>query len=237
MSKKKKKQQKETTIENFYDLKVDQVDELVSILKGEDTATDKEVVTDIKEITGEEVKGRSQKAKNFDPYKRDKLAMLPTWLKAIFIKWWFSGCVCYFIMWGLGELLTSELDFVRAIILGFIMGMVVDLLVNPSFRYLDSDRHEFNNYMMFPFPFKQFWTFFANIIYYIAVVWIVYYVYMGLNLLIDLSNPEGFIGVEPLLFGTICVIVDMAFIGIKDAIVYLVKKNRKKRSEEVSTDV
>ena len=168
MSKKKKKQQKETTIENFYDLKVDQVDELVSILKGEDTATDKEVVTDIKEITGEEVKGRSQKAKNFDPYKRDKLAMLPTWLKAIFIKWWFSGCVCYFIMWGLGELLTSELDFVRAIILGFIMGMVVDLLVNPSFRYLDSDRHEFNNYMMFPFPFKQFWTFFANIIYYIG---------------------------------------------------------------------
>ena len=98
MSKKKKKQQKETTIENFYDLKVDQVDELVSILKGEDTATDKEVVTDIKEITGEEVKGRSQKAKNFDPYKRDKLAMLPTWLKAIFIKWWFAGAVCYFMV-------------------------------------------------------------------------------------------------------------------------------------------
>ena len=82
MSKKKKEKKAETTIENFYDLKVDEVDELVSILKGEGGSPDKEIITDIQQITGEEVKGTSRKAKNFDPYKRDKLAMLPTWLKA-----------------------------------------------------------------------------------------------------------------------------------------------------------
>ena len=237
MSKKKKKQDKETTIENFYDLKVNEVDELVSILKGDETSSEKEITTDIKEITGEEVKGKSERAKNFDPYKRDKLAMLPTWLKAIFIKWWFAGCVCYFIMWGLGELLTNEFDFVRAIFLGLIMGMVVDLLVNPSFRYLDSDRKEYDNYMMFPFPFKQFWTFFANMIYYVIVVVIVYISYRGLNQLIMLANDDWFVGVEPLLFGTICVIIDMAFIGIKDLIVYLVKRHKNKKREEVNPDV
>ncbi len=237
MSKKKKKQEKETTIENFYDLKVNEVDELVSILKGDETSSEKEITTDIKEITGEEVKGKSERAKNFDPYKRDKLAMLPTWLKAIFIKWWFAGCVCYFIMWGLGELLTNEFDFVRAIFLGLIMGMVVDLLVNPSFRYLDSDRKEYDNYMMFPFPFKQFWTFFANMIYYVIVVVIVYISYRGLNQLIMLANDDWFVGVEPLLFGTICVIIDMAFIGIKDLIVYLVKRHKNKKREEVNPDV
>ena len=237
MSKKKKKQEKETTIENFYDLKVNEVDELVSILKGDETSSEKEITTDIKEITGEEVKGKSERAKNFDPYKRDKLAMLPTWLKAIFIKWWFAGCVCYFIMWGLGELLTNEFDFVRAIFLGLIMGMVVDLLVNPSFRYLDSDRKEYDNYMMFPFPFKQFWTFFANMIYYVIVVVIVYISYRGLNQLIMLANDDWFVGVEPLLFGTICVIIDMAFVGIKDLSVYLVERHKNKKREEVNPDV
>ena len=34
----KKKKIKETTIEDFYDLKIDKVDELVAALKGEDTS-------------------------------------------------------------------------------------------------------------------------------------------------------------------------------------------------------
>ncbi len=34
----KKKKIKETTIEDFYDLKIDKVDDLVAALKGEDTS-------------------------------------------------------------------------------------------------------------------------------------------------------------------------------------------------------
>ena len=36
MAKKKKEKSRETTIENYYDLKVDKVDELVAALRGED---------------------------------------------------------------------------------------------------------------------------------------------------------------------------------------------------------
>ena len=50
---KKKKKIKETTIEDFYDLKVDKVDELVAVLKGEDTSEYGELTMNISEIVGD----------------------------------------------------------------------------------------------------------------------------------------------------------------------------------------
>ena len=44
------------------------------------------------------------------------------------------------------------------------------------------------------------------------------------------SSPTTNWYMEPLLFGVFCVVVDMAFIGIKDLTVYLVKKSAKKES-------
>ena len=91
--------------------------------------------------------------------------------------------------------------------------------------------------MMFPFPFKKYWTFLTNVIYYVAVSFVVTYMYQGINLLIDVINGTAAssninVGVEPLLYGVFTVIADMAFIGIKDLIVYLVKKKKAKKAEE-----
>lgn len=231
MSKNKKKD-KETTIEDYYDLKSDSIDELVAVLKSENGAKQEEskqeeskqeepLNMNIAEITGEAEKGKGKKGKQFDPYKGSKLAFLPTWVKAIFIKWWFAGAVCFFMMFGtgLGGLDALVLD-------GVVLGVIVDILVNPIFRTMESERKEYNNYMMFPFPFKAFWTFFTNIIYYIVVMVVVFFCYTGLSLLIKVV-----VAVEPLLFGTFAVIADMIFIGIKDLIVYLVKKAKNKNKE------
>lgn len=226
MSKNKKKD-KETTIEDYYDLKSDSIDELVAVLKSENGAKQEEskqeepLNMNIAEITGEAEKGKGKKSKQFDPYKHGKLAFLPTWVKAIFIKWWFAGAVCFFMMFGtgLGGLDALVLD-------GVVLGVIVDILVNPIFRTMESERKEYNNYMMFPFPFKAFWTFFTNIIYYIVVMVVVFFCYTGLSLLIKVV-----VAVEPLLFGTFAVIADMIFIGIKDLIVYLVKKAKNKNKE------
>ena len=167
MSKKKKKFQ-ESTIENYYDLKVDKVDELVSALKDDNPTFEDDVNYAMNASMGiydpKNVK-RSGKDKKFDPYKTDFLGRVPTWLKALFVKFWFAGAVCYFIMWGLH--ITDSLD--RAVLVGFVLGVIVELFVNPIFRFMESDRKEFNPYMMFPFPFKAYWTFFTNIIYYILV--------------------------------------------------------------------
>lgn len=225
----KKKKIKETTIEDFYDLKLDQVDELVAALRDDNYEPQGDMSMNISDCTGvdsPENVTKKGKQKQFDPYKRDWLSRIPTWLKAIFIKWWFAGAICWFIDIGL----PLADDFDRMVITGMVLGLAVDLLVNPLFRFMESDRKEYNPYMMFPFPFKAFWTFFTNIIYYVLVMWCVSLCYEGLNALIHLVSPNTSWYMEPLLFGVFCVIADMAFIGIKDLIVYLVKRSRKKES-------
>ncbi len=221
---KKKKKIKETTIENYYDLKVEEMDELVAALKGDtQDAETKPLTMDIAEITGEEVKGGSEKKRKFDPYRRDKFSAIPGWIKAIFIKWWFAGCVCYFFVMGLGTGVDS-LDMV--FLAGVTLGIVTDVFVNPALRFMESDDKQYDAYMMFPFPFKKYWTFLTNAVYYLIVVILVGLLYTFFNRYV----LNIVFGVEPLLFGTFCVIVDMFFIGIKDLIVYLVK--RKKRNKE-----
>ncbi len=233
MSKKNKKT-RETTIENYYDLHVDKVNELVAALKDEDYQPAGELSMNISDCTGiDDPKNvtRSGKQKKFDPYKTDFLGKIPTWIKAIFIKWWFAGAVCYFVMWGLS--IGDPLD--QAFICGAVMGLITDILVNPLFRYLETDRKEYNAYMMFPFPFKAFWTFFTNIIYYVIVIAGVIGLYNLLDYAILAINggvETALMGVEPLLFGVFAVLVDMACIGIKDGIVYLVKRMKKKEKVE-----
>ena len=233
MAKKKKNKAPETTIEDFYDLRIDKVDELVAALKGEEFEDEVNYemnenmgVNDPKNVT------RFGKQKKFDPYKTDFLGKVPAWIKAIFAKFWFAGAVCFFIMWGIG---LHDEDAV--LIMGIITGIIVDVLVNPLLRYMETKPKEYNAYMMFPFPFKQFWTFFTNILYYIIVLFFVNLCYLGVNELINLikgTQALYYLGVEPLMFGAFTVIVDMVFIGIKDGIVALIRRLKKKKNEEIA---
>ena len=102
---------------------------------------------------------------------------------------------------------------------------------------MERGNREYDPYIMFPFPFKAYWTFFTNVLYYVVVVFVMYFgFYLGLNELINcIKGTESVIavGVEPLLFGTFCVISDMIFIGVKDLIVHLVKKRAKEKALNV----
>lgn len=240
---KKKKNKKETTIEDFYDLKTKEMDELVAALKGETPQDAEPVSYNVEECIGTEAAGQGEvreysnkKQKEFNPYKLDRLSRVPTWIKAFFIKFWFAGMVCYLVSFGLGSIITNDEN--RLILTGVVLGIVVDVLVNPALRYFQTSDKEYSNYMMFPFPFKKFWTFFTNIVYYIAVVFVVMYMYQGLNELINVIKGVGAgttniaVGVEPLLYGVFCVLADMVFIGIKDLIVYLVKRGKNKNKPE-----
>ena len=215
----KKNKIRETAIENYYDLKTDKIDDLVAILQG-DTPECENPTSDIEEITGEKIESNSARKRNFDPYRRDKLSAIPVWLKALLIKWWFAGAVCYFVNMGLGIYIPSALDLL--ILDGLLCGLIADVVVNPIFRMLESDKREYNTYIMFPFPIKHFWTLFANMLYYTVVFAGVNLCYLGINELIT------FTAVEPLLFGVFAVAVDMVFIGIKDLVVFLVKRAKRK---------
>lgn len=228
MAKKKKNQHKEAPIENYYDLKTKEMDELVAALKGETPEDAEPLTTNIAEITGEEPKAEpGTKKAEFDPYKVDKFSRIPVWIKAFFIKFWFAGLVCYFVNMGLGTYISDSLDLL--VLDGIVLGILVDVMVNPIFRFMESSDKEYNAYMMFPFPIKAFWTFFTNIAYYLVV-------FLGVNGIYYLLNGVWNLNIylEPLLFGVFALIIDMAFIGIKDLIVFLIKRAKKKKEENVS---
>ena len=216
----KKKKIKETTIEDFYDLKVDKVDELVAALKGEDTSAYGEVSMKISDCTGDT--GGSNK--EFNPYRTDFLSRIPTFAKALFIKWWFAGMVCFFVNMGLG-IYVATADLV--VLDGIMLGLVVDVLVNPLFRFMESDKREYNDYMMFPFPFKAYWTFFTNVLYYVGLAVAVNFIYYFINEKMFTFN------IEPLSWALIVLVVDMVFIGIKDLVVHLVKNRKREESGNV----
>lgn len=219
----KKKKIQETTIENYYDLRVDKVNELVAALKDDSYEFENDISMNISDCTGvDDPKNttRSGKQKQFDPYKTDFLSRIPVWIKAIFVKWWFAGVICYFVNMGLGVYIEDTLDLL--VVTGLVMGLIVDIMVNPVFKFMETDRREYDDYTMFPFPFKALWTLFANMIYYILVAYGVSLIYFVINRYIT------FLAMEPLLFGVFVVAVDMIFIGIKDGVVRLVKKLRKK---------
>ena len=144
---KKKNKIRESTIENYYDLKVDKVDELVAALKEEPPADSNDLSMFISDCTGgdsPENYTRTGKKKQFDPYKIDFLGRIPAWIKAFFVKWWFAGAVCYFIMWGLQNYVSDPLDLI--VLTGVILGLVVEILVNPLLRYMERGEKEYDNY-------------------------------------------------------------------------------------------
>ena len=218
----KKKKIKETTIEDFYDLKIDKVDELVAALKGDDTSGYGEVSMKISDCTGTDGKGTEKK---FNPYRTDFLSKIPVFLKAFFVKWWFAGRVCFFVNMGLGTVISAAADLM--LLDGIVLGLVADVLINPLMHFMETDRREYNAYMMFPFPFKAYWTFFTNVLYYVFVAVVVNFVYLFINEFMFSLH------IEPMSWALIVLLVDMAFIGIKDLVVWLVK-NRKKA---VNSDV
>jgi hypothetical protein len=107
---------------------------------------------------------------------------IPSPIKALFIKFWFNGAVCFFIYWGLGMYIWDTLDMI--VILGLIMGMVTDILVNNAFRFFAVSTGDNDKWMMFPK--KKFWTFFANMAYALVIMFIVAWIYNFTNILLNI---------------------------------------------------
>lgn len=167
-------------------------------------------------------------------YKRDKLALIPTWLKALFIKFWFNGAVCLFIIWGLGYYIPNSFDllFVAAIA----MGIITDLLVNSILRFFDDGSETYTKWALIPQ--KALWTFFVNILYSMVIMFLVMIAFNGTNIIINkiAGNADGttVLRVEPILFGLTYLVIDLVFVGIKSFIVRLIKDANKKLDEQAN---
>lgn len=208
----KKKDNKNHTPEkkssaDYYNLKTDAVDRLVNA----------------KNKTYEKTKedpGKEYRSKGF-------LSKIPSWIKALFIKFWFNGAVCFFIFWGLGLYVTDMLDMI--VVLAVVMGMVTDILVNNAFRFLESYKGQNDKWMMFPK--KKYWTFFANIFYAFFILVGVIWFYNILNVVLNGMNgteSEMYVGVEPILFGLSFMAIDMLFITMKNTMIKIISDAKQK---------
>ena len=181
MSKKKNKTVQEAE-ENYYKLKTDAVERLANA----DKAT-------APKVSDEEL----------SKYSGSKLSRVPVWVKALLVKCWFAGAICFFFYWGLAMYMGSWLD--QMVILALGLGVVTDLLTKNIMRFFSSDDEEYYPYMMFIQA--KYWTLPANIIYAGFLLSLTIMIYRILH-----------INVEPILFGIIYTAVDMLCIKIRDLI-------------------
>lgn len=160
-------------------------------------------------------------------YRSGLLDKIPTWVLALFMKFWFNGAVCFFIFWGLGLYITDMLDMI--VVMAVVLGMVTDLLVNNAFRFFETYKGQNSKWMMFPQ--KKYWTFLANIPYAFLVLSCVIWIYNVINVIangLNGSESEIIIGVEPILFGLLYMLVDMCFITIKNTMISIVSDAKRK---------
>lgn len=169
-----------------------------------------------------------------EKYHAKKGFHIPEPVKILFIKAWFSGAVCFFILWGLGVYLPNMLDML--FVLAIVQGMVTDLLVNNVIRFIETVPGENDRWMLFPK--KGMVSFFLNILYAFVIILAVYMIYNLINYAIISVTGNGDtvpLGVEPVLFGVFCMAVDMLFVGIKwlfGSIIRDAKAAAKSKSDE-----
>ena len=190
--------------EDIYRIKTEAVDDLVNANK-ENTPSYSE----------EELKKYKSKSKfNISPA-----------FKALFIKFWFSGVVCYFFVWGLGMYIPSNLDLYVVTALG--MGFVKDILENNLYRFVANPEGSNDRWMMFPK--KSYMSLVFNVLYAILVTGCVYFTYQGINFVGTSGNNDRVVfGVEPIFFGIFYMGFELLFLWMKHMAVRIIADAKKK---------
>lgn len=165
-------------------------------------------------------------------YKRQSKIKLSVKSKALLLKLWFSGAVCYFIVWGLGMYIPSSLDLY--FVVSLVMGFVVDILENNIFRFIAKEEGEYDEWMMFPR--KGYISLVFNVIYAFLVVFAVYFTYAILNIvLLKITGRTDVVlfAMEPFTFGLFFLCYDLLFLKVKDLIKKIIQdaKNKAKGDE------
>ena len=185
-------------------------------------------------VTADESNSPAVSEAELDKYRGRTRKKLPKRLKVSLLKAWFYGAVCFFFMWGLGGYLADALDlfFVTAIALG----MVTDLLVNSILRYYAETDGANDRWMMIPR--RGVAGFFLNILYAFVVLGLVDMVYNVVNIaILSLTHATGTVplGVEPILFGLLCMGVDAGLIALKGLLRQIVSDAKAKAGAQKGT--
>lgn len=167
-------------------------------------------------------------------YRSGSKLRLTDWAKAILVKMWFAGSVCFFIFWGLSAYVTARLDLL--LIFGIALGVVTDVLTNNILRAFAKTEHGNDRWMMFPQ--KRYATFFFNILYAFVLLGMTETVYVVLNMLVLAIDGQGArpLGVEPILFGVFYTGADLLLISLKRLAVQMVQDAKRSAKQIKETN-
>ncbi len=182
--------------EHNYELKSEAVDELVEAKAG-----------NAPEYSEEEL----------NQYRKKSYFNIPDAAKVLFIKGWFAGAVCYFVLWGLGTYVGNTIDML--FILGMVLGMVTDLLTNNVVRFIEKVPGENEKWILINK--RGSLGLFANLICSMVIIVCVFVFYDFINRVaaVFTGNPEDVVlGVEPVFFGLFCLGFELALIWLKKLI-------------------
>lgn len=214
MAKKRKSRQsprERDRTERYYDLKTDAVDRLVN-------------AKNAPEVSEAEIRKYTSRGK----------LHIPSPLKIIFLKFWFSGAICYFFLWGMG-LYAAGLDLMAILAVG--LGLSNDLMVNHILRSFEPTKGAYDRWMMFPQ--RKFWTVFPNILYSGLILFCIVQTYTVINTILvgDVSAAETVaVGVEPILFGLLYTGFDLLFITMKNTAVKIFRDANRNANRDANRD-
>lgn len=183
-------------LKDYYELKTDAVDRLVN-------------AKDAPEVSEKEIRKYKGKGGKWT---------IPSWAKILFVKFWFSGAICYFFLWGLG-LYLQNLDLMVALAIG--LGVVTDLMINGLLKYFEPQKYAYDKWMMVTV--RKWWSMFLNVLYAGVLLFFIVQTYEIINRIATGSTAAEAqsvpVPVEPLLFGLLYMGYDMLFILIKNNVV------------------
>ncbi len=191
-----------------YELKGNAVEKLLDAQKGE-----------VPEFTQEEL----------NQYRKKRLS-IPMAVKVVFIKAWFAGAVCFFILWGLGIYLQATLDMF--FVAGAVLGMATDLLTNNVLRFMETTPGANNKWLLCEK--RGMVGFGLNLLMGYVVFFCVYCTYGLINATIG-PALQIYVGVEPLLFGLLCMGYEMLFIGMKRMMKSIIRDAKDAAQNQSST--
>ena len=192
--------------------------------KGEDLYRSKaEAVEDLVNANKENTPSYSEE--ELKKYRSKSRLNINPVFKALFIKFWFSGVVCYFFIWGLGMYIPSNLDLYFVTAIG--MGFVKDILENNLYRFVANPEGSNDRWMMFPK--KSYMSLVFNVLYAILVTGCVYFTYQGINFVGTSGNNDRVVfGVEPIFFGIFYMGFELLFLWMKHMAVRIIADAKKK---------
>lgn len=183
---------KEESLKNYYKLNTDAVEALINAETSET------------EVPKEEL----------DKYRKKKFH-IPQPILLYLIKGWFAGSVYYFIGFGLG--IRNLLD--QIVIMGIALGLVTDLLTNNVIRFFEETPGANSRWMLFGR--KSYASFLFNMLYGVATIAVVAWLYWLINRMFDADPNTIHVGTEPILFGIFCALLDLLLVTLK----HLVRKH------------